>query len=45
MQKKYSFQSKIYASEIGKGDAYIIFPYDLREEFGVGRVKVQATFD
>lgn len=45
MQKKYSFQSKIYASEIGKGGAYIIFPYDLREEFGVGRVKVQATFD
>ena len=40
MQKKYSFQSKIYASEIGKGGAYIIFPYDLREEFGVGRVKV-----
>ena len=45
MQKKYSFQSKIYASEIGKGGAYIIFPYDLREEFGVGRVNVQATFD
>lgn len=45
MQKKYSFQSKIYASEIGKGGAYIIFPYDLREEFGVGRVKFQATFD
>lgn len=44
-KKKYSFQSKIYASEIGKGGAYIIFPYDLREEFGVGRVKVQATFD
>ena len=25
--------------------AYIIFPYDIREEFGKGRVKVHATFD
>ena len=25
--------------------AYIIFPYDIRKEFGAGRVKVQATFD
>ncbi|HBM7115926.1 TPA: DUF1905 domain-containing protein, partial [Enterococcus faecium] len=22
-----------------------IFPYDIRKEFGAGRVKVQATFD
>lgn len=28
-----------------KGGAYVIFPYDLRQEFGKGRVKVQATFD
>lgn len=41
----YNFESKIYASEVGKGGAYIIFPYDVREEFGKGRVKVQATFD
>ena len=25
--------------------AYIVFPYDLRAEFGKGRVKVHATFD
>lgn len=25
--------------------AYIDFPYDVREEFGKGRVKVHATFD
>ena len=25
--------------------AYVIFPYDIREEFGKGRVKVHATFD
>lgn len=25
--------------------AYIVFPYDLREEFGKGRLKVHAEFD
>ena len=25
--------------------AYVIFPYDIHEEFGKGRVKVRATFD
>ena len=25
--------------------AYIIFPYDIREVFGKGRVKAHATFD
>ena len=25
--------------------AYIIFPYDIREAFGKGRVKVRAAFD
>ncbi|MGX7204755.1 DUF1905 domain-containing protein [Enterococcus pingfangensis] len=43
--KEYKFKSKIYASEVGKGGAYIIFPYDVRAEFNKGRVKVQATFD
>ena len=27
------------------GGAYVIFPYDLRKEFGKGRVKVHATFN
>ena len=25
--------------------AYVEFPYDVRAEFGKGRVKVRATFD
>ena len=25
--------------------AYIIFPYDIRKEFGRGRVSVEASFD
>ncbi|GAB2024271.1 DUF1905 domain-containing protein [Lactovum odontotermitis] len=45
MNKKYNFVAKIQASEIGKGGAYVVFPYDVREEFGKGRVKVHATFD
>lgn len=28
-----------------KGGAYVVFPYDIRAEFGKGRVKVHATFD
>ncbi len=28
-----------------KGGAYIRFSYDIRKEFGRGRVKVHATFD
>ena len=29
----------------GIDGAYIEFPYDVRKEFGKGRVKVHATFD
>lgn len=43
--KNYHFTATIFAAEVGKGGAYIIFPYDIRKEFGKGRVKVQATFD
>ncbi len=28
-----------------RGGAYVPFPYDLRAELGMGRVKVHATFD
>ena len=28
-----------------KGGAYIVFPYDIRKEFGKGRVQVHVTFD
>lgn len=27
------------------GGAYVFFPWDIRKEFGKGRVKVHATFD
>ncbi len=43
-QKMYEFESLIYDAE-NTGGAYIIFPYDIRAEFGRGRVKVHATFD
>ena len=27
------------------GGAYVVFPWDIRKEFGKGRVKVHASFD
>lgn len=43
--KTYEFDAVIHSSEIGRGGAYVVFPYDIRQEFGKGRVKVHATFD
>lgn len=43
--KTYEFESQIFTSEVGKGGAYVIFPYDLRKEFGKGRVKVKVSFE
>lgn len=43
--KVYQYTAAIKASEVGEGSAYVIFPYDIREEFGRGRVKVHVTFD
>lgn len=42
--KVYQFQAEIHTIP-QKGGAYIEFPYDIRQEFGRGRVKVHATFD
>lgn len=42
--KTYRFSAKIEKVE-GIDGAYIAFPYDLKKEFGKGRVKVHATFD
>lgn len=42
--KVYRFQAEIHTIP-QKGGAYIEFPYDIRKEFGRGRVKVHATFD
>ena len=56
-QKKYEFDAVIRSSvsdsvkpgDTGsadnKGGAYVAFPYNIRAEFGKGRVKVHATFD
>ena len=40
----YEFDATIRATP-DQDAAYIIFPYNIREEFGKGRVKVHATFD
>ena len=42
--KVYEYESLIYNAD-GAGGAYVIFPYDIRAEFGRGRVKVHAAFD
>lgn len=41
--KEYSFNAILH--ETGEGGAYVVFPWDIREEFGRGRVKVHAEFD
>ncbi|MCI8514602.1 MAG: DUF1905 domain-containing protein [Lachnospiraceae bacterium] len=43
-EKIYEFYAVIEAV-LDKGGAYIRFPYDIREEFGKGRVKAEVTFD
>ena len=44
MQKEYSFSAILHEIP-DKGGAYVIFPYDIRREFGKGRVRVHASFD
>ena len=41
----YEYDAVIQSAEIGKGGAFVPFPYDVRAEFGKGRAKVHATFD
>ena len=43
--KTYQFDAPIQAATIGKGVAYVACPFDIRDLFGKGRVKVHATFD
>ena len=42
--KRYEFDAVI-VEDSDSGGAYVIFPWDIRKEFGKGRVKVHATFD
>ncbi len=44
MREQYEFDAAVYEAA-DTGGAYIIFPWDIREEFGAGRVKVHALFD
>ena len=41
---RYEFEAVIHEAG-GSGGAYVVFPWNLREEFGAGRVKVRALFD
>lgn len=44
MSKTYEYDAVIRKLP-EKGGAYVVFPWNIREEFGMGRVKVHATFD
>lgn len=43
-QQEYHFQAVVEAVP-DKGGAFVRFPWDIRKEFGAGRVKVEAAFD
>ena len=43
-QKRYEYDGIIH-EDPDSGGAYVIFPWNIREEFGKGRVKVHAEFD
>lgn len=46
MEKKiYEYDAEIESSEIGRGGAFVRFPYDIKKEFGKGRIKAHVTFD
>jgi hypothetical protein len=42
--KRYEYDTILHESA-DDGGAYVVFPWDIREEFGRGRVKVHASFD
>ena len=44
MKQNYAFEAEIKKVP-GIDGAYVEMPFDIREEFGKGRVKVHATFD
>ena len=44
MGQVYEFEAIIHEVP-DNGGAYIVFPWNIREEFGKGRVKVHAEFD
>lgn len=44
MREIYEFDAEIHEVR-DSGGAYVIFPWDIRQEFGAGRVKVSVLFD
>ena len=42
--RKYEYDAILH-EDPDSGGAYVIFPWDLRKEFGKGRVRVYAEFD
>ena len=44
MSNKFEYDEIIHETP-DNGGAYVIFPWDIREVFGKGRVKVHAEFD
>lgn len=44
MEKRFEYDATLHEIP-GKGGAYVIFPWNIREVFGKGRVKVHAEFD
>ena len=44
MSKKFEYDEIIHETP-NNGGAYVIFPWDIRELFGTGRVKVHVKFD
>ncbi len=42
--KRYEYNAVLHETP-DDGGAYVVFPWDIRQEFGKGRVKVHAEFD
>ena len=42
--KRYEYDALLHENE-DNGGAYVSFPWDIRKEYGKGRLKVRATFD
>ena len=42
--KKYEYETTLHELK-DSGGAYVVFPWDIRKEFGEGRMKVHAMFD
>ena len=43
-KRRYEYTAILHETP-DSGGAYVVFPWDIRQEFGKGRVKVHALFD